>query len=55
MDEIADTVLDVLPCLLEMIGQAVQQGAFKVAMGGMYHQARLLVDDDDILVLVNDV
>ena len=33
----------------------MQQGVLEVAVTGVYHQARLLVDDDDVVVFVDDV
>lgn len=55
MDEIADAVFHILMRLLEVIGQTMQQGASEVAVGRVNHQTRLLVDDDDVVVFVNDV
>ena len=53
--EVTKAVLDVLVGLLEIVSQAVQQGMLEVAVTGVYHQARLLVDDDDVVVFVDDV
>ena len=53
--QIAEFVLHRLFGLLKMPSQSVKQGAFEVAMAGVYHQSSLFVDHDDVVVFVNDI
>ena len=45
--------VEVRLCLLEIVGEGVEQGVFIVAVPGVHHQARGLVNNQHILILID--